>query len=82
MQSSCDHFAAEGVHCKLAASSCVFQDEFDEGENAEILEVTGGQEEAAGSIRSVRSDALELIHPNDVAKALREFVSQHSKPTK
>ncbi|XP_022104509.1 dynein regulatory complex protein 1-like [Acanthaster planci] len=58
------------------------QDEFEEGENAEILEVTGGQEETAGSIRSVRSDAPELIHPNDVAKALREFVNQHSKPTK
>ncbi|XP_038052211.1 dynein regulatory complex protein 1-like [Patiria miniata] len=60
----------------------VEQDDFDEGDNAEILQVTGRQEEAAGSIRSTRSDAPELIHPNDVGKALRDFVNEHSKPAK
>ncbi|XP_072029395.1 dynein regulatory complex protein 1-like isoform X2 [Amphiura filiformis] len=59
------------------------QDEFDEGDlDAEIMQATAGFQDDAGSIRSIRSDGSDLIHPNDVFKAIREFVNEHRKPTK
>ncbi len=59
------------------------QSEFDdEVEDAEIMQATAGFQEDAGSIRSMKSDGSDLIHPNDVYKALRDFVNEHRKPTK
>ncbi|XP_071803917.1 dynein regulatory complex protein 1-like [Asterias amurensis] len=73
---------AQGMRQAPDGSETGEQDEFAEGDEAEILHVTGRLEDAAGSIRSTRSDATELIHPNDVVKAIRHFVDQNTKPTK
>ncbi len=73
---------AQGLRQAPDGSEAGEQDEFAEGDEAEILHVTGHLEDAAGSIRSTRSDAAELIHPNDVVKAIRHFVDQNTKPTK
>ena len=51
----------------------------------EIRDVTGemGEEDApTATPRSQRSQAQELIHPNDVCKALRAFVVDHKQPPK
>ncbi|XP_071491809.1 dynein regulatory complex protein 1-like [Diadema antillarum] len=55
--------------------------------DAEVAEITGQAEKdqdqgEVESIKSTKSDVLELIHPNDTIKALRMFVEENRKPTK
>lgn len=58
-------------------------DEMDEADR-EVRDVTGDVEEEAPTAtpRSNRSQATELIHPNDVTRALRAFVQDHKQPPK
>jgi len=44
--------------------------------DAEIYKLTGKE----GDAESAKSETVELIHPNEVLKALRLFVDQHRKP--
>lgn len=44
--------------------------------DAEIYKLTGKE----GDAESTKSETVELIHPNEVLKALRSFVDDHRKP--
>ena len=46
--------------------------------DAEIYKLTGKE----GDAESTKSETVELIHPNEVLKALRTFVDDHRKPQK
>ena len=46
--------------------------------DAEIYKLTGKE----GDAESSKSETVELIHPNEVLKALRSFVDDHRKPQK
>ncbi|XP_041480770.1 dynein regulatory complex protein 1-like [Lytechinus variegatus] len=55
--------------------------------DAEVAGITGsserGQDQSEmGSVRSTKSNSLDLIHPNDALSALRMFVEENRKPTK
>ena len=57
----------------------------EDGEDEEVddeIEKVTGREGTAQSHRSVKSEAGELIHPNDVLKALRAFVEENKQHTK
>ena len=53
---------------------CIQGDELDE----EIRILTGKE----GDSDSVKSDSVDLVHPNEVLKALRAFVEDNRKPVK
>ena len=54
---------------------CLVQgDELDE----EVRNLTGKESDAD----SVKSDSVDLVHPNEVLKALRAFVDENRKPVK
>lgn len=44
--------------------------------DAEIYKLTGKE----GDAESSKSETVDLIHPNEVLKALRSFVDDHRKP--
>lgn len=46
--------------------------------DAEIYKLTGKE----GDAESAKSETVELIHPNEVLKALRSFVDDNRKPQK
>nr|XP_006825346.1 PREDICTED: dynein regulatory complex protein 1-like [Saccoglossus kowalevskii] len=50
--------------------------------DAEVAKVTGEEEEVASVASSLKSIADSLIHPNDVLKALTDFVQDHHYPSK
>ena len=57
----------------------------DEGEEEEIddeIEKVTGRGETVQTPRSVKSETGELIHPNDVLKALRAFVEENKQHVK
>lgn len=46
--------------------------------DAEIRKLTGKE----GDVDSSKSETIELIHPNEVMKALRAFVEENRQPAK
>ncbi len=54
----------------------------DEYLDREVADVTGQDEEDMPTPRSGKSEGTDLIHPNDVLKALRAFVEEHREPPK
>lgn len=66
--------------------SAVTADEDIDEADREVAKVTGraGENEAVpeSSPRSARSQAPDLIHPNEVTRALRKFVEDHREPPK
>ncbi|XP_033109065.1 dynein regulatory complex protein 1-like [Anneissia japonica] len=50
--------------------------------NEEDDAVIGMKQDDVASMRSFRSNVSELIHPNDVVRALRAFVEDHRQPSK
>eukprot|EP00057_Strongylocentrotus_purpuratus_P030226 XP_781059.3 PREDICTED: dynein regulatory complex protein 1 [Strongylocentrotus purpuratus] len=71
---------AQGTEDQPGSQEIAAQDSVD----AEVAVITGqGQDQSeTGSVRSTKSNALELIHPNDALSAMRMFVEENRKPTK
>ncbi|XP_030830868.1 dynein regulatory complex protein 1 [Strongylocentrotus purpuratus] len=71
---------AQGTEDQPGSQEIAAQDSVD----AEVAVITGqGQDQSeTGSVRSTKSNVLELIHPNDALSAMRMFVEENRKPTK